>query len=184
MERERVEELQHHGCLVSSEGRESVRVTLQFRGLPAVDRGSRRSLLESAIHSLRPQLSSEGVVVDPHSISVSAQTAEATIPVDSFDHLVQVLDAKDVRVDPLRERSFDGAEKTPELDVDAVKTFIEIAAICLTIDPESGFMIEELLAEARALAGEHAHLLEADVLSTPEVADFLETKSDGRLGLK
>ena len=84
-------------------GGEGVRVTLQVP-LPRVARRERKVLLKQEVDRLREDLEAMGVVVDPDSLSVSAQTAEATIPVDDYDGVVETLKKKDVRVDPMVDR--------------------------------------------------------------------------------
>lgn len=84
-------------------GEEAVRVTLQVP-LPQVPRRERAELLSRSVEQLKHAYSRLGVDVDTGSCSVSAQTAEAMIPLLRYDELVARFDAQGVRVDPLLSR--------------------------------------------------------------------------------
>jgi S-methylmethionine-dependent homocysteine/selenocysteine methylase len=86
-------------------GTKGVRVSLQYKpSLTELSRSSRRNALrakfEQVAHSIEPQ----GAEVDLDSISVSAQTIEALLPIDYYEELISNLNKQDIRVDLLIDR--------------------------------------------------------------------------------
>jgi hypothetical protein len=80
------------------DGREGLDVTLQFVGdVPDASRRERRDWLERRFSTVQRQFG-ERVGVKPGSLSVSAQTVEAVVPLDEFDELCEQLSREDVRL--------------------------------------------------------------------------------------
>lgn len=104
MERAVLEKLRRGGAVVPMQSGEAVRVTLQVPDIPSVPRNERRELLLRLFQELQDELAGDGVVVDTASMSVSGQTAEALIPLGTYDHVLAAAAGRDVRVDPLVER--------------------------------------------------------------------------------
>lgn len=84
-------------------GIRGVRVSLQTQGpLPAGSRAERRACLHQKFTQLAETLKEARVDLD--TISVSAQTVEAVLPVDQYDDMKQSLEDEGIRVDPVVER--------------------------------------------------------------------------------
>ena len=81
-------------------GIRGVRVSLQTQGpLPAGTRAERRARLHEKFSQLAETL--KGARVELDTVSVSAQTVEAVLPVDQYDDLKQSLESEGIRVDPV-----------------------------------------------------------------------------------
>jgi hypothetical protein len=74
------------------DGREAVDITVQYTGdMPALPRAERRSWLRDHFDAVREQVKSCHLVLDPESLSVSAQTVQAVVPVSELDRVEQEL---------------------------------------------------------------------------------------------
>lgn len=81
------------------DGREGIDVTLQFVGkVPQVGRAERKEWLASRFSSANNHLS-EAVALEPQSLSTSAQSIQAVVPVTAFDSIRQQLSADEIRVE-------------------------------------------------------------------------------------
>lgn len=86
-------------------GAKGVRVSLQCPGAPAPgSRAERRASLEQQFATIAEGLTSKGARVDLDTISVSAQTVEAVLPVDGYDDVKHDLEQNGIRVDPVVDR--------------------------------------------------------------------------------
>jgi hypothetical protein len=86
-------------------GEEGVRVSLQYRArLAEPSRAARRELLHREFQSIAAELVPKGTEVDLGSLSISGQTVEAVLPLREYDHLVDDLKKRQVRVDALLDR--------------------------------------------------------------------------------
>jgi len=84
------------------DGREGIDVTLQFVGaVPTATRGDRRHWLARRFSSIQGDLG-QTLALKPDSLSVSAQSIEAVVPVEDFDTLEDQLSRHDVRVNATR----------------------------------------------------------------------------------
>jgi hypothetical protein len=80
------------------DGREGVDVTLQFMGrVPTVPRPQRKDWLQQHFSSVQRQFE-DRLGIKPDSLSVSAQSVEATVPVEDFDEISAQLSRGDVRL--------------------------------------------------------------------------------------
>jgi len=106
MDRHQIEKLTQLGELVDlGSGRKGVRVSLQYQPrLTQRERDARRDLLRHEFASVAADLQPRGAVVDLDSLSLSAQTIEAVLPLDRIDELERELGDRDVRVDLLIDR--------------------------------------------------------------------------------
>lgn len=83
-------------------GDNAVRVSLQYEPrLRNPSRSDRRETLKSEFEQIAQSIDARGAEVNLESLSVSGQTVEALIPVDSFDAIAEELSSKNVRVDLL-----------------------------------------------------------------------------------
>lgn len=84
------------------DGREGIDVTLQFVGaVPAAPRPQRKAWLRGRFIDLQRQVH-DCLDLKPESLSVAAQSIEATVPVDTFDEICERLSHEDVRVAVVR----------------------------------------------------------------------------------
>ena len=80
------------------DGREGVDVTLQFVGsVPVESRPARRHWLEQCFSSVKERFDAH-LDLKPESLSVSAQSIDATVPVDEFDDIRDRLAEEGVRL--------------------------------------------------------------------------------------
>lgn len=87
-----------------AEGGSGVRVSLQIAdSLPALPRAKRREWLAGRFDAVAKLRSGE-VELDLDSISPSAQTVEALIPLAQYDEIEAELKRHGIRVDPLLDR--------------------------------------------------------------------------------
>ncbi len=86
-------------------GAKGVRVSLQCPGAPSPgSRAERRASLEQQFSTIADNLASKGARVEMGTISVSAQTVEAVLPVDDYDDVKHDLEENGIRVDPVVDR--------------------------------------------------------------------------------
>lgn len=87
-------------------GENGVRVTLQHTPrLAEPSRADRRAFLDRRFKQLAARLAADRCRVDVDTVSVSAQTVEAVIPVDRYDAIEDRMKADDIRLDVLMDRS-------------------------------------------------------------------------------
>jgi hypothetical protein len=80
------------------DGREGIDVTLQFLGsVPAESRPERKDWLEECFSNVKQRLDAR-MDLKPESLSVSAQSIDATVPVDEFDDIREKLSQEGVRL--------------------------------------------------------------------------------------
>jgi hypothetical protein len=81
-----------------SDGREGVDVTLQFLGsVPAQSRPEPKDWLKTRFSNVKARIDAR-LDLKPESLSVSAQSIDATVPVDDFDDIQEKLSQEGVRV--------------------------------------------------------------------------------------
>ena len=91
--------------VITSRGTKGVHVSLQYEPrLKGGSRSQRRKLLIRQFGQIAKALALEGADVDLESISVSAQTVEAVLPLDHYQEITNVLVRQQIRVDPLFDR--------------------------------------------------------------------------------
>src|SRR5258708_18511359 len=104
MDTEQLRRLGEAGALKElADGKRGVRVSLQYQ--PAVSEGTRqqrRDRLAACFSRVAADVEARGASIDLGSLSPSAQTVEAVLPIDAYDDLVSELQsAHSVRVDPI-----------------------------------------------------------------------------------
>ena len=83
-------------------GQDGVRVSLMWQTrLASPSISARRDLLKQKFESTANDILPDGAEVDLNSISVSAQTVEAILPIHNYDHITDKLKQQSIRVDPL-----------------------------------------------------------------------------------
>jgi hypothetical protein len=83
-------------------GQDGVRVSLMWNSrLSDPSLSARRDLLLQKFECIANDILSDGAEVDFNSISVSAQTVEAVIPIPNYDYITDKLKQQSIRVDPL-----------------------------------------------------------------------------------
>jgi len=89
-----------------SNGQYGVRVTLMWTAsLSEPSLCARRDLLLQKFEGTANDILPDGAEVYLNSISISAQTVEAILPIDNYDYITDRLKQQSIRVDPLiRER--------------------------------------------------------------------------------
>lgn len=104
MEGHVADQLRARGEVVRRTGdRDAVRVSLHYRRpLEAVARAERRKRLQSAFADIAAAERARGLRLDPESLSVSAQSVEATVPLDEYDALRGELEPLGVRLRVVR----------------------------------------------------------------------------------
>jgi hypothetical protein len=81
------------------DGREGVDVTVQFVGqVPPSSRAERKTWLQERFSRAREQLG-PSLAIKPESLSVSAQTVEAVVPVSELDDVRKRLSPDEFKVD-------------------------------------------------------------------------------------
>lgn len=87
-------------------GGRGIRVSLQTpEALPPGTRAERRACLQERFSELANALGPQGARVELDTLSVSAQSVEAVLPVDHYDDLKHNLEHDGIRVDPVIERN-------------------------------------------------------------------------------
>jgi hypothetical protein len=83
-------------------GQDGVRVSLMWNSrLSEPSLSVRRDLLLQKFESTANDILPDGAEVDLNSISVSAQTVEAILPIHNYDDITDKLKQQSIRVDPL-----------------------------------------------------------------------------------
>ena len=83
-------------------GQDGVRVSLMWNSkLSEPSLSARRDLLLRKFESTANEILLDGAEVNLNSISVSAQTVEAVLPISNFDQITDKLKQQGIRVDPL-----------------------------------------------------------------------------------
>lgn len=81
------------------DGREGVEVTVQFVGqVPPAGRAARKDWLQARFSQARDGLA-PSLAIKPDSLSVSAQTVEAVVPVGDLDEMRERLSPEEFRLD-------------------------------------------------------------------------------------
>lgn len=70
-------------------------------------------------------------------------------------------------------------DQPPSRDLEAIVTLLEVAALSLTSEPGAVFTLEELLRQARNVAGSEVEIDERDVKIVLQKARFIETVAGG-----
>lgn len=101
MELKVIEKLRRNQSLRTlPDGSEAVDVTLQFVGsVPPAPRQQRKEWLRDWFSSVEQRVGGEKLGIKPESLSVSAQTVEATVPLDRIDDLREELSRENLRLD-------------------------------------------------------------------------------------
>lgn len=101
MDRREVEKMRQRGLTRStSAGVEAIHITAQFRdSLTEMSRQERRAVLEGWEQELRERLKTYGGEIIPNSLSITAQTVEALVPVDSITSTEKELVRHNMRID-------------------------------------------------------------------------------------
>lgn len=83
-------------------GQDGVRVSLMWQTmLSEPSLSARRDLLLQKFERTANDILPDGVEVNLNSISVSAQTVEAVLPIHNYDYITDKLKQQSIRVDPL-----------------------------------------------------------------------------------
>jgi|GEM_PF-2678754 len=87
-------------------GQDGVKVSLMWQTrLSEPSLSARKDLLQRKFESAANDILPDGAEVNLNSISISAQTVEAVLPINNFDDITKKLKQQSIRVDPLtRER--------------------------------------------------------------------------------
>ena len=86
-------------------GETGVRVTLQYTPrLAESSRADRRAFLDRRLSQIARRLGAAGCRVEIETLSVSAQTVEAVIPIDQYDAIEDQMKDEHIRLDVLMDR--------------------------------------------------------------------------------